>query len=53
MRSNHLSYEPDEVFVHNNIPSVSDRRDIDGKRKRNVDGGTAAYCLSTDVRDSS
>jgi len=38
---------------YSNIPKVSDLQDIDGKRKRNVDGGTAAYCLSTDVRDSS
>ena len=52
VRSNHLSYEPDEVS-YSNIPKVSDLQDIDGKRKRNVDGGTAAYCLSTDVRDSS
>ena len=50
MRSNHLSYEPGSC---SDIALISDQREIDGKRKRNVDGGAAAYCLSTDVRDSS
>jgi hypothetical protein len=38
---------------YSNAPKVSDLQDIDGKRKRNEGGDAAAYCLSTDVWDSS
>ena len=50
VRSNHLSYEPDEVFVQQRR-AVSDLRGIDGKRKRNEGGGKVCR-LSSEYRET-
>ncbi len=49
VRSNHLSYEPDEV--QRQYPRCIEQRELDGKRKRN-EGGGCDEPLSIDRRET-
>ena len=46
VRSNHLSYKPDEVFK-SATPARIGRANVRRKRKGNEGGGKTAICLST------